>query len=107
MGPGGRAAGDRGKSHGTRYRAVPSSPGRTRTYNPSVNSRMLCRLSYRGKFTGRVYDFGFSSSRVFEGKVTRLRCSSAKLLHLRMQPVLLVKVFGQDLSLLATECCKP
>ena len=25
-----------------------SSSGRTRTYNPSVNSRLLCRLSYQG-----------------------------------------------------------
>ena len=25
------------------------SSGRTRTYNPSVNSRLLCQLSYRGK----------------------------------------------------------
>src|SRR5262245_25924380 len=25
-----------------------SSPTRTRTFNPSVNSRMLCQLSYRG-----------------------------------------------------------
>jgi hypothetical protein len=28
--------------------AVTSSPGWTRTTNPSVNSRMLCQLSYRG-----------------------------------------------------------
>ena len=29
-----------------------SSPGWTRTNNPSVNSRMLCQLSYRGKLGG-------------------------------------------------------
>ena len=32
------------------------SSGRTRTYNPPVNSRLLCRLSYRGRrrdYTGR------------------------------------------------------
>src|SRR5207248_1529867 len=30
-----------------------SSPGWTRTNNPSVNSRMLCQLSYRGSIGGR------------------------------------------------------
>src|SRR4051812_32805055 len=42
---------------------APSSPGWTRTNNPSVNSRMLCLLSYRGKSVGRVYDFGGGASR--------------------------------------------
>ena len=30
------------------FQAVKHSPGWTRTNNPSVNSRMLCQLSYRG-----------------------------------------------------------
>ena len=30
------------------------SPGWTRTNNPSVNSRMLCQLSYRGSFGART-----------------------------------------------------
>ena len=29
-------------------REVESSPGRTRTYDPAVNSRLLYQLSYRG-----------------------------------------------------------
>src|SRR5919112_2638984 len=33
----------------------PSSPGWTRTSNPSVNSRMLCQLSYRGMLRMRLY----------------------------------------------------
>ena len=32
-----------------------SSPGWTRTNNPSVNSRMLCQLSYRGRKRPEVY----------------------------------------------------
>jgi hypothetical protein len=32
-----------------RKEGVKSSPGWTRTNNPSVNSRMLCQLSYRGR----------------------------------------------------------
>src|SRR5215216_1982590 len=44
--------------------APPSSPGRTRTYNPSVNSRMLCRLSYRGKLQMRLYGPGVRASRL-------------------------------------------
>src|SRR5690242_7815743 len=30
------------------------SPGWTRTTNPSVNSRMLCQLSYRGPLSARA-----------------------------------------------------
>ena len=30
------------------------SPGWTRTNNPSVNSRMLCQLSYRGRLAARI-----------------------------------------------------
>ena len=30
------------------------SPGWTRTSNPSVNSRMLCQLSYRGRLARDV-----------------------------------------------------
>src|SRR5215212_1149725 len=44
--------------------APSSSPGRTRTYNPSVNSRMLCRLSYRGRLRMRLYGPGFRASRL-------------------------------------------
>src|SRR5215208_5774801 len=40
---------------GDAWAASSSSPGRTRTYNPSVNSRMLCRLSYRGRLRMRLY----------------------------------------------------
>ncbi len=73
---------------------VPSSPGRTRTYNPSVNSRMLCRLSYRGRVTRGVYDFGCRASRFFEGEVARLYGSLIEVFNLRVQPVLLVEVVG-------------
>ena len=38
--------------------APPNSPSRTRTYDPTVNSRLLYRLSYRG------LSFGTSSSHV-------------------------------------------
>src|ERR671916_39053 len=43
--------------------APSSSPGRTRTYNPSVNSRMLCRLSYRGRLRMGLYGSGGRASR--------------------------------------------
>ena len=33
----------------------PCSPGWTRTNNPSVNSRMLCLLSYRGRLCEKDY----------------------------------------------------
>jgi hypothetical protein len=35
-----------------KWRFFSHSPGRTRTYNPPVNSRMLCQLSYRGRQAG-------------------------------------------------------
>src|ERR687893_2971158 len=40
------------------------SPGWTRTSNPSINSRMLCQLSYRGKVTaGGLYGATLAASR--------------------------------------------
>ena len=30
---------------------IPSSPDRTRTYNPLINSQLLCQLSYQGVAT--------------------------------------------------------
>ena len=33
-------------------RGSKSSPGRTRTYDPAVNSRLLYQLSYRGLVNG-------------------------------------------------------
>jgi integrase len=36
-------------------RALDGSPRRTRTFNPSVNSRMLCQLSYRGSLAWLAY----------------------------------------------------
>lgn len=41
------ARNDEGPGRGA-FGVCVGSPGRTRTYNPPVNSRMLCRLSYRG-----------------------------------------------------------
>jgi hypothetical protein len=35
-----------------------SSPGRTRTYDPAVNSRLLYQLSYRGMEFGTLIDRG-------------------------------------------------
>ncbi len=43
---------------------VQSSPGWTRTNNPSVNSRMLCQLSYRGLTTTRLRRLAVSSAYV-------------------------------------------
>jgi hypothetical protein len=37
----------------------PGSSGRTRTYNPPVNSRLLCRLSYRGTLTSPLYAISY------------------------------------------------
>ena len=37
-----------------RVQGFDSSPGWTRTNNPSVNSRMLCQLSYRGSAAAKV-----------------------------------------------------
>src|ERR687885_438725 len=62
--------------------APPSSPGRTRTYNPSVNSRMLCQLSYRGRLREGLYGpqvlasrFGGDGAQGFlEGVYLRLEC---------------------------------
>src|SRR3954452_5259710 len=59
----------------------PSSPGWTRTSNPSVNSRMLCQLSYRGMLQMRLYGSwpAASSSRgdgaqgLFESQDLRLK----------------------------------
>src|ERR671917_54219 len=62
--------------------ASSSSPGRTRTYNPSVNSRMLCRLSYRGRLRMELYGQGGWASRfggdgeqsLFQGLYLGLEC---------------------------------
>ena len=43
------------------------SPGWTRTNNPSVNSRMLCQLSYRGLTTTRLCTLAASSAYVVFG----------------------------------------
>ena len=73
------------------------SPGRTRTYNPPVNSRMLCRLSYRGilwshatagarrKYTNEstamqqqvpCRESGFSADALRRRRAWKMRCSS-------------------------------
>src|SRR5437868_4441323 len=44
-----RAFGPSPDAGGRRGGRARSSPGWTRTNNPSVNSRMLCQLSYRGR----------------------------------------------------------
>src|ERR671916_1049818 len=45
-------------------RSPSGSPGWTRTSNPSINSRMLCQLSYRGKVTaGGLYGATLAASR--------------------------------------------
>src|ERR671916_3304164 len=81
-------------------RAVPpSSPGWTRTSNPSVNSRMLCQLSYRGMLRGRLYGpcirasrfDGDCAERVFEG------------LYLEPEPLLVVVVGGLPFVTLAAQ----
>src|SRR5918997_909965 len=79
--------------------ASPSSPGRTRTYNPSVNSRMLCRLSYRGRLRGRLYGPGVRASR-FGGDGAQGFFQS---LYLGVKCFFLVQVLGMSLAALAAQ----
>src|SRR5215211_8109433 len=74
---------------GDAWAASSSSPGRTRTYNPSVNSRMLCRLSYRGRLRMRLYGPGVKASRLDGDGVQRL----FERLHVVPDTLLLVQVF--------------
>src|SRR5215210_6684416 len=79
--------------------ASPSSPGRTRTYNPSVNSRMLCRLSYRGRLRVRLYGAWVWASR-FGGDGVQ-GCSQG--LYLGVECLFLVEVLGAALAALAAQ----
>src|SRR5215213_386703 len=79
--------------------ASSSSPGRTRTYNPSVNSRMLCRLSYRGRLRVKLYGHGVSASR-FGGDGAQ---GFSQDLYLGVQSFFLVQVLGAALAALAAQ----
>src|SRR5918997_4063932 len=79
--------------------ASSSSPGRTRTYNPSVNSRMLCRLSYRGRLRVRLYGQGVRASR-FGGDGAH---GLSQGLYLGVKCFFLVQVLGEALATLAAQ----
>src|SRR3712207_9477483 len=79
--------------------ASSSSPGRTRTHNPSVNSRMLCRLSYRGRLRVRLYGPGMWASR-FGGDAAQ---GFFQGLYLGVKCFFLVQVLGVSLATLAAQ----
>src|SRR5829696_940860 len=79
--------------------APPGSPGWTRTSNPSVNSRMLCQLSYRGMSQKRLYGSAtVASSSVGDGDQ-----SLFEILDLRPEQFLLIVVRRLPFLLLAAE----
>src|SRR5215218_1430793 len=78
---------------------TPSSPGRTRTYNPSVNSRMLCRLSYRGRLRCKLYGSWMRASRFGGDSAQRL----LERLCLGVQRFLPIVVGGLVLAALAAQ----
>src|SRR5215213_2229744 len=85
-------------------RAVPpSSPGWTRTSNPSVNSRMLCQLSYRGMLQMRLY--------VSWPAASSLRGDGAQgvfeILDLSLEPFLAVVVRRLPLVVFAAQYSEP
>jgi hypothetical protein len=81
----------------------PSSPGWTRTSNPSVNSRMLCQLSYRGMLQMRLYgSWPAASSSLGDGAQGEF-----EVLDLRLQPFLQVVVRSIPLALLAAQYGEP
>jgi hypothetical protein len=75
------------------------SPGWTRTSNPSVNSRMLCQLSYRGMLQGRLYGPRMGASR-FDGDGAK---RVFKGLYLGMESYFLVQVVRSSFVALAAE----
>src|SRR5215213_9927306 len=81
----------------------PSSPGWTRTSNPSVNSRMLCQLSYRGMLQMRLY--------VSRPAASSLRGDGAQgvfeLLDLRLELFLAVVVRRLSLAVFAAQYREP
>src|SRR5919199_1778957 len=79
--------------------ALPSSPGRTRTYNPSVNSRMLCRLSYRGRLRGRLYGPSVGASRFGRDSAQ----GGLEGLYFSLKRIFLVVVWGFSLAALAAQ----
>ena len=50
-----------------------SSPGRTRTYDPAVNSRLLYQLSYRGMFLKLAADAGRLKSGNLSGAIRQIK----------------------------------
>src|ERR671910_954672 len=81
----------------------PGSPGWTRTSNPSVNSRMLCQLSYRGMLQMRLYgSWPAASSLGGDGAQ-----SVFEVLDLRLQLILTVVVWRLPLAVFAAKYREP
>jgi hypothetical protein len=81
----------------------PSSPGWTRTSNPSVNSRMLCQLSYRGILQMRLYgSWPAASSSRSEGAQ-----GVFELLDLRLELFLPIVIWGLPLTLFTAQYRQP
>jgi hypothetical protein len=76
----------------------PGSPGWTRTSNPSVNSRMLCQLSYRGMLQMRLYGSWPAASRLSGHRAQGV----FELLDLGLQLFLAVVVWRLPLVVFAT-----
>src|SRR5215210_3395483 len=81
----------------------PGSPGWTRTSNPSVNSRMLCQLSYRGKLQMRLYGSRPAASS-FRGGGAQ---GALELLNLRLEHFLPVVVGRLPLAVFAAQYREP
>ncbi len=65
-------------------RKTVSSPGRTRTYDPAINSRLLYQLSYRGsKCSMLIYEAGADKGTMVIGAgLGRNRVAGCNLLRL-------------------------
>src|SRR4028118_1090822 len=78
------------------------SPGWTRTSNPSINSRMLCQLSYRGKVTaGGLYGATLAASRRRGGAAPHFVKGFVKGTYLFAERLFRVVVVGLALGMAA------